>query len=511
MSVDLDVLRRSGPEPAAPSRRRGGFFVGVVLLAGALVWGFLLARPWIFPPRRVETAVVRVDTVAARRGAVVEATGWMEAEPYAVRVRPLVEGFVKSLEVREHYPVKAGETVVARLENPRIEEDLERAERTLLAKEKAVESARAEADRARGLLEQKADLRREVARLEGEAALATAEIAASRAEVSEAQRAVLAAEAELGAQRQLFEAGKVGSVPLAKADAAHEGARAAVERRLAGVARAEAMLVRAQVELVVAKEVLADPVDLASMAAVAAARVAQAEADAAESRTARDIAKRYVDRLTVRAPVDGIVLRLESAPGSVVGPLSMSRGGADAPGSSGGGEGSLVALYDPKRLQARIDVLLSSAGGVGVGQQAELFLEALPGRTFHGEVTRVVSEADPLKNTLQAKVRVLDPDPLMRPEMVVRARFLAPKVDAVAAGGEVATTARLLVPRRALRDGAVFVVDPRRGGRSRRIAVTKVAEEGDFVEVTGDLSATHRVILDAVDDGERIVAEGGAP
>ena len=146
-----------------------------------------------------------------------------------------------------------------------------------------------------------------------------------------------------------------------------------------------------------------------------------------------------------------------------------------------------------------------------MGQQAELFLEALPGRTFHGEVTRVVSEADPLKNTLQAKVRVLDPDPLMRPEMVVRARFLAPKVDAVAAGGEVATTARLLVPRRALRDGAVFVVDPRRGGRSRRVAVTKVAEEGDLVEGTGDLSATHRVILDAVDDGERIVAEGGAP
>jgi multidrug efflux pump subunit AcrA (membrane-fusion protein) len=261
----------------------------------------------------------------------------------------------------------------------------------------------------------------------------------------------------------------------------------------------------------VAREVLADPVDLASMAAVASSRVAQAEADAAEARTARDIAKRYVDRLTVLAPVDGIVLRLESAPGSVVGPLSMSRGGgAEAPGSSGGGEGSLVAIYDPKRLQARIDVLLSSAGGVGVGQQAELFLEALPGKTFHGEVTRVVSEADPLKNTLQAKVRVIDPDPLMRPEMVVRARFLAPKLDAVAAGGEAATTARLLVPRRALRDGAVFVVDPRRGGRSRRVAVTKVAEEGDFVEVTGDLSATHRVILDAVGDGERIVAEGGA-
>jgi hypothetical protein len=70
---------------------------------------------------------------------------------------------------------------------------------------------------------------------------------------------------------------------------------------------------------------------------------------------------------------------------------------------------------------------------------------------------------------------------------------------------------RILVPVRALRDGGVYVVDPRGGGRARRIPVVKVADVGDHAEVRGDLSATHRVILDPVSDGDRIDAGTEAP
>jgi hypothetical protein len=65
----------------------------------------------------------------------------------------------------------------------------------------------------------------------------------------------------------------------------------------------------------------------------------------------------------------------------------------------------------------------------------------------------------------------------------------------------------VLVPKRALRGDVVFVVDPRGGGRARAVRVQRVAEDGDWVEVRGDVSATHRAILDDVEDGERV--EGG--
>jgi hypothetical protein len=60
------------------------------------------------------------------------------------------------------------------------------------------------------------------------------------------------------------------------------------------------------------------------------------------------------------------------------------------------------------------------------------------------------------------------------------------------------------VPKRAVRDGAVFVFDPTGGGHARRVPVGVGHEEGDVVEVTGDVGATHRVITDVVADGERV-------
>ena len=186
-------------------------------------------------------------------------------------------------------------------------------------------------------------------------------------------------------------------------------------------------------------------------------------------------------------------------------------GGAEGePAAPGGGTtGALVSLYDPKKLQARIDVPLASVAGVGAGQEAELRVETVPGRVFHGVVSRVVSQADPLKNTLQVKVGITDPDPtLLKPEMLVRARFLAPSGAAVAAGAAAPAVTRVLVPRRAVRGGAVYLYDPRGGGRARRVPVTVVAEDGDVAEVTGELGATNEAILDPVEDGDRVERSG---
>jgi multidrug efflux pump subunit AcrA (membrane-fusion protein) len=160
--------------------------------------------------------------------------------------------------------------------------------------------------------------------------------------------------------------------------------------------------------------------------------------------------------------------------------------------------GALVAIYDPARLQARVDVPLASMEGIRVGQDVELRSDVLGGRVTKGTVMRIQRESDLLKNTLQVKVKLSDADPLLRPETLVRARFLA------VPGERTATATQLfLVPKGAVREGAVFVLDPSEG-RARRIPIEVVGEEGGDAVVKGAISATHRVILDPVNDGDRV-------
>jgi multidrug efflux pump subunit AcrA (membrane-fusion protein) len=86
-------------------------------------------------------------------------------------------------------------------------------------------------------------------------------------------------------------------------------------------------------------------------------------------------------------------------------------------------------LYDPKRLQVRVDVPLADAAKVGVGQAAKVVVGVLPDKTFDGVITRVVNEADVQKNTLQVKVAITNPTAELKPEMLARVRFLAPASD----------------------------------------------------------------------------------
>ena len=504
MSVDLDLLRPETP-PKAVSRRSSpsSLIVGVLVL-GALAWAFMLLKPSLFPARRVETVAVRVETGAVRATVAVEATGWVEPDPFPVLVRPLVDGTVDRIEVVEGQAVKAGETVLARLRSSMIESQAEKMRTRVAHKAAHLPEVKADLDEAKALLEQKLELRRDVARLEGEISASTAEISMADAEAKAAAARAESERLELDAQER-FKAGGGGTpVLLARAAAALEAAKADFDAKSAARAKAQAMRTATEVLLVLAKEALAHPVALEAALTRAAAHYAAAEADVAAEKTELDVAEREAGWLVVTSPVDGVVLRRNAAPGSAVGPSRMGRGGEGASGDPG--EGTILSLYEPGQLQARIDVPVGSVGGLGASRRVTMTAEALPGRTFHGAVTRVLSQADPLKNTLQVKVKIEDPDPLLKPEMLVRAQFLAVEAPSGPNGpaGPASASERILVPSRAVRGGAVFVVDPTGGGRARRVPVTTGATQGDAIEVTGALGRTQQVILDEVVEGERV-------
>jgi multidrug resistance efflux pump len=127
----------------------------------------------------------------------------------------------------------------------------------------------------------------------------------------------------------------------------------------------------------------------------------------------RDEAALRLSRMEVKAPVDGVVMVRHVEPGSKL-MLAMDDRNSMA----------TIHLYDPKKLQVRVDVPLADAAKVGVGMGARIVVGVLPDRTFDGVVSRIVQEADVAKNTLQVKVAITDPDAALKPEMLARVRFV---------------------------------------------------------------------------------------
>jgi len=484
--VDLSALRIDEADPVVPKRPLGQrWLLGIVLvLALALAATFLW--PLLVPPRGVRMAAVRTaghTAAASSAAATTEAVGWVEADPFPIIVRPLVSGHIETLEVLEGDRVTAGETVVARLASAELLAARDRAVAGVAESEAHLALARASQDLAQQRREQNAEalLRLAEARTQQLMTETRLETARARARLATAQAA--SAAANVKAQERLEAAGQSYPVALerarADADAAAANVAASTEE-VAGLAQ-ELEERRATVEL--CRELAARPVDLEGAEAVAGAETAQAEAVLARARTELEIAERELEWATVRAPRDGVVMRLEAEPGDMV----------------GHGEKGIVALYDPERLRARIDVPLDSIQGIHPGQEVEITSEAIGDVVVQGVVQRLQHETDLLKNTLQVKIGLTDPPALLRPETLCRARFLA----AAAEPGTTPEVTAFRVPAAAVQDGVVFVLDPK-SGRARAIPVDVVGQEGDDRVVRGELSPTQRVVLEPVTDGEAI-------
>jgi RND family efflux transporter MFP subunit len=268
--------------------------------------------------------------------------------------------------------------------------------------------------------------------------------------------------------------------------------------------KARSALQQAEGELRAAQAVLARRRDdLArlqrlSIRSVADQDVARARFDAAEQEAmvaaatgARDLARAELaeielalSRTKIFAPTSGRVLSLRAAPGQKV-LLEM-----DDPFSA-----TVATLYDPKRLQARVDVPLAQAAGLTVGQRVEVVTEFLPERTFAGKVTRIVGEADLQRNTLQAKVRLLATDDRLRPEMLCRAKFFAPKLPPQTPGSHQAAALSIMVPRSALSgEDDVLVVSADGRLQWREIQPGRFQREG-WIEIQDGVAPGERVVL----------------
>jgi multidrug efflux pump subunit AcrA (membrane-fusion protein) len=207
--------------------------------------------------------------------------------------------------------------------------------------------------------------------------------------------------------------------------------------------------------------------------------------------------------MTIRAPVAGFVQRRLKAPGDKVMLLGM-----DDPASA-----QIALIYDPNRLQVRVDVPLADAAAVYVGQSCEVVVDVLPDKTFAGTVVLMTNEADLQKNTLQVKVKVRDPDPILRPEMLTRVKFLpggAPsgQSSATTPASTIVVLAESSLDRGSTGSARVWVVRERRGlmGDARPVDVEVVSVTDGWAHVRGDLRAGDLVTVGAsgLRSGQRV-------
>jgi len=455
----------------------------------------LANAPDVYSPSETESAH------GARSDRIVQAPGWLEAEPFAVACTGLADGVLEEVLVLDGQPVEQGQ-VVAKLVARDAELALARADAEVLIAQANVGMAEADLDAAKVDWDRPVERQRAVASTGAELAETVAELAQLPALIATERAALDRLTEEHNRAKLALESGAANQIEEIIA-------RKRVEEQV-GTVRAmelrEGMLKarrdRLGAEVSAAKQRAELRVEETRALAATRASAQRARASLTNAEAVRDEARLRVDRMTIRAPMTGFIQRRLKAPGDKV------MLGMDDPASA-----QIALIYDPNRLQVRVDVPLADAAAVHVGQPCEVVVDVLPDRTFAGRVELMTNEADLQKNTLQVKVKVLDPDPMLRPEMLTRVKFLPAGETSDRSSRSAPAPTSVFIATSSIDHSSpgsvrVWVVRDRRGlvGSAHPVDVEVVSEADGYAHVRGDLRPGDLVAIgaDGLRSGQRV-------
>jgi len=235
-----------------------------------------------------------------------------------------------------------------------------------------------------------------------------ANVAALQAELSRSRVSLGDAEREFQRNKGLFEKNFVSAAALDKAQATYEIAREQVKTAQAQLAAGEAQV--ANVQAVVKQR---------------ESQLAQAKVD--------------LDRTTIRAPVDGIVIKKSVEPGQTV------AASLQAPEL-------FVIAQDLRKMQVDTSIDEAEVGRIREGQAVTFTVDSFPGRTFRGSVGQVRKSALVVQNvvTYTAVVATTNSNLELFPGMTASVRIVVDSRDNV-----------LKVPNAALRYRPAGAADAR--------------------------------------------------
>lgn len=394
MDQELKSLRidRSGDG----SRGGSGWAAKWILIGVAL---FVLLGIGATAYKRL-TALPEVTTVRAQAqqtgGAgggtvVLNATGYVIAA-HKIQVASKVVGKVAWIGVEKGDPVKAGQVIV------RLEDD----------------EYRAQMQQAKGQL-----MTLEARLAELEAGSRPEEIAAALANVEQARADLENAKVQLERARQLAQDKVLSKSSLDDAQARFDAA----------VARVNSLQKTYELARIgPRKEVIA-------------AMKGQVE----QARGMVAFAETQLANTLIKAPVTGTILERGVEKGEFVTTSFVGERGA---------KGYVVTLADLNDLRVELDISQNDFSKLGPRQKGVITVDAYPEKRWDGVIDEISPEANRQKATVQVKVKVLNPDEYLRPEMNASVAFLSEEK----AGNTAAGKPVVFVPPSVVKNDKVYIV-----------------------------------------------------
>jgi RND family efflux transporter MFP subunit len=261
--------------------------------------------------------------------------------------------------------------------------------------------------------------------------------------------------------------------------------QAQIEVARAGVQQATADLAEKQRQLRLTQGLANDGVVSQDQLQAAMSRVRLAEAGLSQSKASLSLAEANFQNTIIRAPFAGVVVKKMAEVGESVAPIPP---GVNLSTSSG----AIVGIADMATLEAEADVSETNIAKLQRNQPAQISLDAIPDHTYRAVLRQVIPTADRTKATIAVKVRLLEKDDNLRPEMSAKVTFLEH-------AKESSNTVRpiITVPKGVLVTGngatAVFVIDSQ---KKVRLAPVSIGGEAQGAVIIADgLVGTEALVL----------------
>jgi len=353
-----------------------------------------------------------------------------------------VSGFVETLHVDRGSPVKKGQ-LLAKIYDP--ERDV-----AVLQAEAGLEHSKASVlQAAAGVLTAEADVKVALAnQKEAKAILAKAE-AESVWRKQEYERISLLVARHAAEERLKDETYAQYLTTLASVAAADAG----IETAVAEIARSRAKEKKARADL----------------------KVAEAEVQVAEANL--KMAKVFVQYTRIESPYDGVV----TYRGESVHVGSFVRAATEGAGIP------LLIVAVTDKMRTIVPVPDRDVPYCHVGDPATVQLDALAGRIFKGQISRVAESEDLNDRTMRVEIDLPNPDGVLRDGMFGRALILLEKLVK-----NLTVPSSCLVDRNGKGEGAVLIV---KEGKVHRVSVHVGMDTGLRAEITDGLADHDQVIL----------------
>ena len=204
-----------------------------------------------------------------------------------------------------------------------------------------------------------------------------------------------------------------------------------------------------------------------------------------------DYSQVQLENTVIRAPIDGTILERNVEKGEFVTTGFVGDKGA---------KGYVVSMANLRELDVELDINQNDFGKLNSTQPGIVTTDAYPDRKYEGVIREISPEANRQKATVQVKVKVVNPDDYLRPEMNASVAFYSTEK----AGSHAEAKPIVVVPASTLRDNGVFVVV---NGKAVRRAVKVGGTTSQGVQIADGLIGGEDIIANPpadLKDGQRV-------